>query len=203
MRFNSGRLNWSSKRRRTMRWEGLFADLEAQADYLEASERAAEIDERTRIEQAQLTVLDRLRPTVGSRITLWCRGGLAISGAVRRVNSHWILIAEAADCEALVSVAALTSISGLGRLSAPADDGDRVESQIGLRQALRRLALDRSVVRVYLHDGAVVTGTLDRVGADFVEIALHTAGESRRRSEVREMRLLVISAIAVVRREPG
>ena len=46
----------------------------------------------------------------------------------------------------------------------------------------------------------VVDATIDRVGADFVEVAAHSAGETRRRAEVREVELLPLAAIAVVRR---
>ena len=35
-----------------------------------------------------------------------------------------------------------------------------------------------------------VDATIDRVGADFVEVATHAAGEVRRRDEVREVELI-------------
>jgi hypothetical protein len=44
-----------------------------------------------------------------------------------------------------------------------------------------------------------VTGTLDRVGADYAEMAEHPADEPRRRDAVQGVRAVVIGAVAVVR----
>jgi hypothetical protein len=76
-----------------------------------------------------------------------------------------------------------------------------VESKLGLRHILRGVARDRSVLRVHLIDETVVDGTIDRVGSDFVEIAVHAAGEIRRQSEVREVLVVALSAIAAIRRD--
>jgi hypothetical protein len=45
----------------------------------------------------------------------------------------------------------------------------------------------------------VVTGTLDRVGADYVELAEHPADLPRRAEAVQGVRAIVIAAVAVVR----
>jgi len=60
---------------------------------------------------------------------------------------------------------------------------------------------DRSTVQVRLTDGRTVAGTLDRVGADFVELGEHPAGELRRAAEVRDLLVLPIQAIVLVRRQ--
>jgi hypothetical protein len=54
-------------------------------------------------------------------------------------------------------------------------------------------------VVVGLVDGGAVTGTVDRVGADFVEVAEHGPGEPRRQREVSGVRAVAFAAIAVVR----
>ncbi len=51
-----------------MRWDGLFADLEAQASALETAERAGEVDERVRSELARLPLIGRLHPAIGSLV---------------------------------------------------------------------------------------------------------------------------------------
>ncbi|HVD89397.1 MAG TPA: hypothetical protein VNB91_10935 [Jatrophihabitantaceae bacterium] len=76
-----------------------------------------------------------------------------------------------------------------------------MESRLTFRIALRGLVRDRSTVQVRLTDGRTVIGTLDRVGADFVELAEHAAGESRRAAEVRDVLLLPVQAIVLVRRQ--
>ena len=58
-------------------------------------------------------------------------------------------------------------------------------------------------MRVHLRDGGVLDGTLDRVGGDFVDLALHGAGEVRRRGEVRAVTAVPLAAIAAVRRAGG
>ena len=66
---------------------------------------------------------------------------------------------------------------------------------------MRAVARDRSGVRLYLVDGTVIAATLDRVGADFVEAAIHPTGEPRRHSGVRDVQLVAFTALAAVRRE--
>jgi hypothetical protein len=184
-----------------MRWEGLFEDLEAQAAALDLAERGAEIEERTRAETAQLALVDRLRPAVGVDLKLRCRGGLVLAGRPRHVSVEWLLLDEGGGREALVNLASVATIGGLGRLSAAPNTVSRVESRLGLRHALRGIARDRSVLRAHLADGNAVDGTIDRVGADFVEIAVHAPGEIRRRTEVREVLVMALGELVAIRRD--
>lgn len=183
-----------------MRWEALFADLEAQAESLEQAERAGEIDERTRGEVGSLHWRDRARSAVGSSIRLRLAGGLAASGNLVRVGPDWVLLDEGAGHEVVVVSAAVLVVRGLGRYAAVSDSKGVVASRLGLRYALRGIARDRSAVRVHLVDGSTLDGTVDRVGADFIEVAAHPAAEPRRRQEVREVELVALGAVVAVRR---
>jgi hypothetical protein len=184
-----------------MRWEGLFADLEAQAAAFDVAERAGEVDERARAETAYLRLLGRLRPAVGLPVRLRCVAGIGVSGTLKKVGSEWLLVDEVAGREAMVVIAAILTVSGVGRLSAVPGSESIVESRLGLSHALRGVARDRSAVRVHLTDGSIVDGTVDRVGADFIEIAAHAAGELRRRADVREVLVVSTSAIVTLRRD--
>ena len=127
-------------------------------------------------------------------------GAGQVSGRLERVGAEWLLVSEAAGRQALVPVAAVLSAGGLGALSQGAGSGDgRVFARLGLGSALRAIARDRVQVVVGLVDGGAVTGTVDRVGADFVEVAEHGPGEPRRQREVSGMRAVPFAAIAVVR----
>ena len=53
-----------------MRWDALFADLEARAHGEHAAELVAEVADRTRIETASLHLVDRLRPAQGHRLVV-------------------------------------------------------------------------------------------------------------------------------------
>ncbi|PZS37074.1 MAG: hypothetical protein DLM58_00235 [Pseudonocardiales bacterium] len=183
-----------------MRWDALFADLEAQSEALERAERAAEVDVRARIEVGALRLLDRLRPAVGTRLRVQCAGPLMVPGVLERVGPDWLLLGEGDGREVLVVLAAVRGVSGLSRLSATPDSQTIVESRLGLSHVLRGVARDRSPVRICRVDGSVLDATVDRVGSDFLEAALHPAGEARRRGEVREIVLVPYPALAAVRR---
>jgi hypothetical protein len=183
------------------RWDGLFADLEAQAVALESAERAGEVEERIRIESGALRLVDRLRSAVGSLIRVSCQAGTAVDGTVRRAGSDWLLLDEDGGREALLALRTVVELSGLGRSATVPGSESVVESRLTFRIALRGLVRDRSTVQVRLTDGRTVVGTLDRVGADFVELAEHPAGELRRTAEVRHVLLLPIQAIVLIRRQ--
>jgi hypothetical protein len=187
-----------ARRAAQVRWDGLFADLEAQADQLERAERAGEVEERTRGELARQTLHARLRAAAGSRLRVVVASGLAISGDLRRTGSDWMLL-DAGSAEWLVPTAPLRTISGLGRQAA-VEAPTVVDSRLDFRHALRGLTRDRAQVRVHLLDGSSFSATLDRVGADFVDAAVHPAGEARRPDSVRDVAAIAIAALAALRR---
>jgi hypothetical protein len=185
-----------------MRWQRLFADLSAQWEEAEASAERAESASRARAEFGSVRLADRLRGAEGARVVLRCRGAGQVTGALTAVGPDWILLTDDRGAEVLVAAPAVLAVAGLGRLTAaPAEEG-AVRARLDLRRAVRGLARDRSVVQVVLADGAVVTGTIDRVGADFCEIAEHALDEARRGGAVHGVTAVALSALAVVRAAP-
>lgn len=184
-----------------MRWDDLFADLEAQSQAMWMRERAGDVEELTRTELTRLTLVDRLAPTVGTLLTLHCLGDVRVSGTVSRVGPDWLLLDEDQGREAVVNLPSLITASGLSRMSSAPDRPATVESRLPLRSILRELARDRSSVRVHLVDSTVIEGTIDRVGGDFFELAAHGVGELRRRADVRQGHLVVHAAVSAVRRQ--
>jgi hypothetical protein len=182
-----------------MRWDALFEDLEAQAAALATAERAAEVDERTRVEVGTLTVIDRLRAAGDAQVALRLPTDLTLRGRVERVGPDWLLLAEDTGREALVATAALLGIRGLGRQAGTPGSMGVVASRLTLRHALRGVARDRSAVRLHLLEGSV-DATIDRVGADFVDVALHPVAEPRRGRAVRDVELVPLRAVVAVRR---
>jgi hypothetical protein len=76
-----------------------------------------------------------------------------------------------------------------------------VDRRLRLRHTVRGLIRDRSAVRVHLLDGTVVDGRLDRIGANFVEVAALAGPDARRRDAVRSATLINLRAVVAVRRE--
>ncbi|PWJ54823.1 hypothetical protein SAMN06264364_10527 [Quadrisphaera granulorum] len=181
-----------------MRWDALFADLEAQLDAA-ADDVAAMHAERVRAEVAGVELRDRLRAAPGQRLVVRLDGGSSVEGVLSAAGPDWLLVREATG-EALVPLAAVALLQGLTRsLAAPPGV---VEGRLGLASALRGLARDRSPVTVWLrgHPPLVLTGTVDRVGADHLDLAQHPVDEPRRQGAVRGVVVVPVGALGCVRR---
>jgi hypothetical protein len=182
-----------------MRWQALFDDLEAQAEAAQAAGLQSEVADRTRRELALLRTVDRLRAAEGHPLALAVHGAGVLHGRLVDAGGDWALLEEAGAREVLVPLDAVLSVSGLSlRSGVPGSEG-QVGRRLDLRWALRGLARDRAPVTVVLRDGSAITGTLDRVGADHVDVADHAPGEARRASAVRQVRLIPLPAIACLR----
>src|SRR5205814_8236401 len=98
-----------------------FADLAAQAEALDDRDRALEARERARIEVGSLTMMDRLRATVGSSLHVRCVSGLTVHGLVVRTGSDWLLLRGTHADEVLVRAEAVSSVIGTSAVAAPSD----------------------------------------------------------------------------------
>ena len=182
-----------------MRWDDVFADLEAQFEAAQAAELAGEISDRTRRETALLRLSDRLGPAVGRTVSVSATGAGTLHGRLSDVGPDWLLLEETGNRELLVAAAWVLGITGVGaRSNVPGSEGE-VGRSLDLRWALRGLARNRVGVQVVLVDGTTLAGTLDQVGADHVDLAEHPAGEQRRAGAVRQVRVLPLTALSVVR----
>lgn len=179
------------------RWEALFADLEGQLDAAAAAELASEVAERSRYELGRLRLVDRLHAAQHRVLAVQAAGAGQLTGRLAAVGTDWVLLAEPGGREVVVPAAALMHVTGLAAWSATAVGP--VASRLTLVHALRGLVRDRSAVSLRCVDGTPLAGTFDRVGADFVELAEHPAGEARRRSEVQGVRTVPFSALGAVR----
>lgn len=159
------------------RFDDLMADLSAELDAALAAELAAEVADRTRFELGRVRLVDRLRAAGGRELT-FATGAGPLRGVVRAVGADWCGLTEGPGREALLPLGAVRFVRGLPMASAAPPAGPALDDRLELRLALRRLARDRAVVRLAVGPESL-TGTLDRVGADYLELALHELVERR------------------------
>ena len=84
------------------------------------------------------------------------------------------------------------------RSARPAASGGLSE-RMTLGFVLRDLVRRRSGVSLHLTSGRVLDGTIDRAGADHLDIALHERGTSRRSDAVTGHRIVPFAAVSWVR----
>ncbi|WP_084129353.1 hypothetical protein [Demequina sp. NBRC 110055] len=149
-----------------MRWEELFADLEAQADADGAAAWREEVAARERSERASVPWSARVAAAQGSRVRLALADGAILEAQVRDGGDEWILVRDADGREHVVASAGVDAIEGL-----PARGAHRgvVERRVRLTSVLRSLARDRTRVAVVTRTGSRV-GLIAWVGADHLEI---------------------------------
>jgi len=177
-----------------VRWDELFGDLAAQWDAEERRELDAEVADRTRRERAVLGLYDRLAAAGEVPVILLLANGARLSGQVVDVGDGWVLVGQPGG-SALVPFPAVVAVTGLANRVGGSASGRR----FGLGYALRGLSRDRAVVALSDLSGTVVTGTIDAVGADHLELSEHPADLPRRSENVTGRRLVPFSAVVLLR----
>jgi len=200
-----------------MRWDRLFDDLEARFEELADAEAAAELADRERVTGGAVRATQRLSGAIGMTVRIRLAGGPVVSGTLRGVGPDWLLLTGGQQRDCLVASAAVIAVEGLTATTGHELSG--VAARLDLRKALRGLTRDRSPVAVALAgwsggaaagfgaaagsaESGEIIGTIDRVGADFIEVAVHAAWEPRRASAVRSVALVPLTAIVLVRALP-
>lgn len=181
------------------RWELLFADQEAQLAQADRAELDAEVADRARREVGRLRLVDRLRPVRGAVVALDCPGGGVVEGVLRDVGPDWALVEEPGRRAVVVALQHVLGVVGAGRASEVPEGTTDLAQHWDLRYVLRGLVRDRAPVQLVLQDARVLSGTLDRVGLDHVDLAEHDLVELRRAAAVRQVRLVPLAAVVVVR----
>lgn len=191
-------------------WEHLFEDLEGQLAAEWESERAALDAESERLRISKLTLHERLRTMAADtpRLLLELVGGERWDTTLRAIGADWIGVQADGDARMrvvpLAAVEAIgadhgTLLAGLAADAAPAGLRERMTFGFVLRDLARR----RTPVTIARRGSDPQHGTIDRAGADHLDLALHDPHEPRRARAVRGFRLVSFAAVTWVRIEDG
>ncbi|UJP11433.1 hypothetical protein L2X99_07985 [Microbacterium sp. KUDC0406] len=191
-----------------MEWDHLFDDLEGQLASEWEAERAALDSESERLRISKLELRDRLRALCAqaSVVVLDLGDRHRLRATTRTMGADWIAVTVQGDARpVLVPVSAITAVdtdhgSLLGSLDETAPLG-ALRDRMDLGFVLRDLARRRLPLTLSLRDGSLQHGTIDRAGADHLDLALHDAGQPRRTSTVQGFRMVPFSALRWVRAE--
>lgn len=178
----------------TMRWDQLFDDLEAQLGAEERRERDSEVADRTRRERATVEFGARLAAAVGSTLRLRLLTGVQLQGELLDLGEDWLLLQLETGREAVVPLPSIAGVTGLPVRASAA----RTARRFALGYALRGLSRDRAAVALTDTSGQVLTGTIDVVGADSLDLAEHAIGDSRRPENLRGRQTVPFWAIIAV-----
>jgi len=198
-----------------MRWDNLFDDLESQ---LEQELTAEEVDlqaEEERLRLARLGMRDRLRSLSTSHASgesllhLFLADGSRATVAPATFGRDWVageLVEESGRRpQCIVPLDAIDGVGlphdqVLGSLGGPdlAEAPRSLSARLGLPFVLRDLCRRRQPVDLRLRNGRM-HGTIDRVGRDHLDLAVHEPGTPRRESAVIELRIIRLGQLVVVR----
>ncbi|MBW9110105.1 hypothetical protein [Microbacterium ureisolvens] len=194
-----------------MRWDRFFDDLEDQLASEWEAERAALDTEAERLRLSRVQLSERLTllaardgaaPTVAS---FDLADGATLRASVTGVGADWVALALA-DGPGGAVVVPFGAIGAIGmphadllRTARPAPPRSPLADRLTLGFVLRDLVRRRAGVAVHLVSGRVLTGTIDRAGADHLDLAVHDQGAPRRADAVSGYRLVPYTAIAWVR----
>ncbi len=194
-----------------MRWDHLFDDLEGQLERELSAEEQDVVVEEERLRLGRLAVRDRLRALHQSAtdplaltLTTGIRLVVAIDGFGRDWISGQVVDGPVRRGQCLVPVAAIASIRVPAHRVAASLDGvgdARAEASLALRLGLPFVLRDlcrrrRAVDLVAAH--ATIHGTIDRVGRDHLDLAVHEPGSARRANQVAELLVVPLQSLVLV-----
>jgi hypothetical protein len=191
-----------------MRWDRFFEDIEDQLASEWEAERAALETEAERLRLSRVTLHERLAALAASdgdpvAAVFEMRGGATLTAPVAGLGADWLLASPwgSRSGAALVPLDAILGISlGHAQLLRTARPETAAASAVSRRAtfgfAVRDLVRRRVGVTVHGEDGRATTGTIDRAGADHLDLALHERGAVRRAAEVTGYRLVPFGAIS-------
>lgn len=198
-----------------MRWDNLFDDLEGQLEHELSAEELDVRAEEERLRLGRLSLRDRIVAVVeaqgsdaaaGIRIVL--SDGTPLAVRPHTFGRDWFsadLIDDTrARGHAIVPMAAIASVvftraqAAVSLTATPSElSQTSLPARLTLSFVLRDLCRRRSAVDLSTLTGAL-HGTIDRVGRDHIDLAVHEHGQPRRESAVRESRAIPFAQLLLL-----
>ncbi|MCG7424736.1 hypothetical protein NUV30_09910 [Kocuria rhizophila] len=182
-----------------MRWDELFQDMESQLERARMSQVEQEAVETARAELARLSLLERLAAHRESTVRLRPAHGETLEGELVDVGAGWAVVRERHQ-QHLVPLHSVVWWEGLPRRFEVLPERSTVR-RLGMGHVLRALSTARVHVRVALRERggqSDLEGTVDAVGQDFFDLAVHPEDQFRRRTAVTGVRTVPFQAVALV-----
>ncbi|MHC2999344.1 hypothetical protein [Microbacterium sp. HJ5] len=195
-----------------MRWDRFFDDLEDQLASEWEAERAALDTEAERLRLSRVALRERLTMLLGvdaaaSRLAFEFSDGTTVRASVSGVGADWVAL-QPSEGRAGAVVAPFASVATIAmphhdllRSARPAPARSALSDRLTFGFALRDLVRRRAGVAVHLASGRMLSGTIDRAGADHLDLALHDPGAPRRADAVSGHRIVPFAAVAWIRIE--
>jgi len=188
-----------------VRWDDLFADLEGQLEQELGAEDLDVAAEEERLRLGRLSLRDRIAALAAQTGALELTEGARVELRVETVGRDWVsgsaMGSRSASC--LVPLDAIAGMSVepdrvASSLATSFEHPDALSRRLGLSFVLRDLCRRRCPIDVTTSARAL-HGTIDRVGRDHLDLALHDPGEPRRPNAVRELRIVPFRELLLVR----
>lgn len=196
---------------RLLYWDRFFDDLEDQLASEWEAERAALDTEAERLRLSRVQLAERLallgtRDATAPPVAAFdlCDGS-TLRATVSGVGADWVALApaEGPSGAVIVPFPAIVAVgmphADLLRTARPAPPRSPLADRLTFGFVLRDLVRRRAGVAVHLASGRTLTGTIDRAGADHLDLALHEPGAPRRADAVAGYRIVPFAAVAWVR----
>jgi len=198
-----------------MRWDKLFDDLESQLER-EITADDLELDaEEERLRLGRLSLRDRIeslqaRSAAEAPLTLGVtfRTGLRLRVRPVILGRDWmsadIVDDSGRSAQCIIPFAAVAGVSLAASqitpslATTPASGHPSLSQRLGLSYVLRDLCRRRRAVTLVLESGEV-HGTIDRVGRDHLDLAVHERDQVRRETAVSEYRLVPFAGLVIVK----
>jgi hypothetical protein len=195
-----------------VRWDRFFDDLEGQLASEWEAERAALDTEAERLRLSRVSLRERLTTLVDRERnspppSFEAADGTLLVAEVTGVGADWLALEGGRSGALIVPLASIAAIglphADLLRSARPGTSGSALAERMTFGFVVRDLVRRRVAVTVHLTNGRMLSGTIDRAGADSLDIALHEPGSPRRATAVTGHRIVPFRAVAWIRLDAG